>query len=461
MHNKDKNMVNIINHLKSTGFVYQGSEIYGGLANTWDYGPLGSFLKDNIKDAWKKHFIHNEHNNFLIDAKILMNPQVWVTSGHVSNFNDPLIENKTNGKRYRADKIIQEIDPNIVPEKMTFEQMKDFLDKNVKEYDGAKCHWSTIRNFNLMFETRQGVTEESKSRIYLRPETAQGIFVNFKNVLRTTRAKLPFGIGQVGKSFRNEVTPGNFIFRTREFEQMELEVFHDPKDSQKIFNQYLQKCYNFAQILGIDKGNLRIRAHEKEELSHYSSATSDIEYLFPFGWGELLGVADRGDYDLSSHMNATGESLEYFDAENNTKIVPHVIEPSIGLDRLMLAILIDSYDEEKIADNDTRTVLKLAQEIAPYKFAILPLVKKINNIALKIYNKLSSLGVPVSYDESGSIGKRYRRQDAMGTPYCITVDFDTVEDKKTVTIRDRDTMQQKRIRINDLYKLNINKKIFD
>ncbi|MBZ4226815.1 glycine--tRNA ligase [Mycoplasma tauri] len=452
MHNKDKNMTTIINHLKNTGFVFQGSEIYGGLANTWDYGPLGSFLKENIKNEWKKWFILSQHNNFLIDSKILMNSQVWITSGHVSNFNDPLIENKTNGKRYRADKIIQEIDPNIIPEKMSFNEMQQFLIDNVKEYDGAKCNWSTIRKFNLMFETMQGVTEESKSSIYLRPETAQGIFVNFKNVLRVTRAKLPFGIGQIGKSFRNEVTPGNFIFRTREFEQMELELFCHPNQSNEIFDKYLDKCYKFAQNVGLSIDHMRIRAHDKEELSHYSSATSDIEYLFPFGWGELLGVANRGDYDLSSHMKATGESLEYFDPITNEKLIPHVIEPSIGLDRLMLAALIDAYDEEMVSENDTRVVLRLPNRIAPHKFAILPLVKKLNEKANEIYDQLLMLEISCTYDESGSIGKRYRRQDAIGTPYCITIDFETLEDN-SVTIRDRDSMEQKRIKISELYSL--------
>ncbi|WP_406616760.1 glycine--tRNA ligase [Mycoplasmopsis adleri] len=451
MKNLDKKINNLVSHLKNTGFVFQGSEIYGGLANTWDYGPLGSLLKDNIEKMWKREFIFKEHNNFLIDSKILMNPQVWVTSGHVSNFNDPLIENRVNGKRYRADKLIQEIDPKIIPEKMSFEEMKNYLNKHLKEYDGAKCTWSDIRKFNLMFETYQGVTEDKKSAIYLRPETAQGIFVNFKNVQRTMRAKLPIGIGQVGKSFRNEVTPGNFIFRTREFEQMELEVFCHPTEANNTFKYYLNKAENFATFLGLSKENLRIRPHDKEELSHYSSATSDIEYLFPFGWGELLGVANRTDYDLKAHMEATKENLEYLDPITNEKLIPYVIEPSMGLDRLMFAILIDAYDEEKL-ENDERIVMHFKKEIAPYQVAILPLVKKLNNKANEIYEKLLEKGVSVIYDETGSIGKRYRRQDAIGTPHCLTVDFDTLEND-TVTIRDRDTMEQIRLSLDEVYKM--------
>ncbi|WP_027334826.1 glycine--tRNA ligase [Mycoplasmopsis felifaucium] len=452
MKNIDKNITTIVNHLKNTGFVFQGSEIYGGLANTWDYGPLGSILKDNIAKMWKRHFIFKEHNNFLIDSKILMNPQVWVTSGHVSNFNDPLIENRVNGKRYRADKLIQEIDPNIIPEKMTFEAMKQFLEENLKEYDNSKCIWSDIRKFNLMFETYQGVTEDKKSAIYLRPETAQGIFVNFKNVLRTSRAKLPIGIGQVGKSFRNEVTPGNFIFRTREFEQMELEVFCHPDKANETFDYYINKAASFVKKIGLSNDNIRIRKHDDEELSHYSSATSDIEYQFPFGWGELLGVANRTDFDLNAHMKATGENLEYLDPNTNEKFVPYVIEPSMGLDRLMLAIVIDAYDEEKISEDDTRIVMRFNEEIAPYQVAILPLMKKLSGKANEIYEKLLDKGVLVVYDETGSIGKRYRRQDSIGTPKCVTIDFDTLENN-TVTIRDRDSMEQIRVSIDELLKM--------
>ncbi|VEU75272.1 Glycine--tRNA ligase [Mycoplasmopsis maculosa] len=449
MKNTEKNMNTLISHLKTSGFVFQGSEIYGGLSNTWDYGPLGSLLKDNIESLWKRHFIFKEKNNFLIDSKILMNPNVWVTSGHVSNFNDPLIENKINGKRYRADKLIQEIDESIIPEKMTFEEMANYLRENLKEYEGVKTNWSDIRKFNLMFETKQGVTEETKSTIYLRPETAQGIFVNFKNVQRSMRAKLPIGIGQVGKSFRNEVTPGNFIFRTREFEQMELEVFCHPEEAKNVYDFYIKKSNDFAKLLGIKQENLRIREHDREELAHYSDGTSDIEYLFPFGWGELLGVANRTDFDLKAHMNSTKESLEYFDPNTNEKVIPYVIEPSIGLDRIMLATLIDAYDEEKIAEDDIRTVLRFNENVAPYKVAILPLMKKINEKAIEIFEKLIDKGISVTYDEAGSIGKRYRRQDAIGTPYCVTIDFDTLEDQ-TVTLRDRDSMKQIRISINEL-----------
>nr|WP_036452862.1 glycine--tRNA ligase [Mycoplasma buteonis] len=443
-------MQEIVNHLKNSGFVFQGSEIYGGLSNTWDYGPLGSLLKDNILKEWKKEFIFKEKNNFLIDSKILMNPQVWVTSGHVGNFSDPLIENKTNGKRYRADKLIQEFDPNIIPEKMTFEEMHDFVVKNITEYEGAKTNWTEIKQFNLMFETHQGVTEDSKAKVYLRPETAQGIFVNFKNVQRTARAKLPFGIAQVGKSFRNEVTPGNFIFRTREFEQMELEFFTKPEEANEWFNYYIQKAYKFVLKLGITEDNIRVRAHEKEELSHYSDATSDIEFQFPFGWGELLGVANRTNYDLTSHMKATGESLEYLDPNTNQKIIPYVIEPSIGLDRLMLAVISNCYKVEQV-ENEERIVLQFPLSIAPYKIAILPLVKKLGEKANQIYETLIEQGISVTYDETGSIGKRYRRQDAIGTYWCLTVDYDTLEDN-CVTLRNRDTMEQIRISIDDIKK---------
>lgn len=440
-----------LNHLKSSGFVYQGSEIYGGLSNTWDYGPLGALLKDNIRQAWKNEFILKEANNFLIDSKILMNPQVWVTSGHVSNFSDPLIENKVNGKRYRADKILQEFDPNLIPEKMSKEEIRDFLTKNVLEYEGSKTNWSEIREFNLMFETEQGIVEGSKSKIYLRPETAQGIFINFKNVQRSSRAKLPFGIGQIGKSFRNEVTPGNFIFRTREFEQMELEFFTMPKDTPKWFDYYVNKCKDFVLKLGLRDENLRVRAHDPGELAHYSSATTDLEFKFPFGWGELLGVANRSDYDLKSHSQASGELLAYLDPETNQKIFPYVIEPSIGLDRLMLAILVDTYHEEKISDTESRILFKFPLEITPYKIAILPLVKKLSDKAQEIMSFLIAKGISCVYDETGSIGKRYRRQDAIGTYWSLTIDYESLEND-TFTLRNRDTMQQIRISLNDLLK---------
>ncbi|WP_324673267.1 glycine--tRNA ligase [Mycoplasma sp. 888] len=449
LNNRENKMNDIVNHLKNSGFVFQGSEIYGGLSNTWDYGPLGSLLKDNIEQAWKREFVIKETNNYLIDSKILMNPQVWVTSGHVSNFSDPLIENKVNGKRYRADKLIQEVNPDLIPEKMSFDEMVVFVREHIKEYEGDKTDWSDIKKFNLMFETSQGVVEGAKSKVYLRPETAQGIFINFKNVQRTMRAKLPFGVAQVGKSFRNEVTPGNFIFRTREFEQMELEFFTKPEEAQQWFDYYVNKAYNFVQQLGISKDLIRVRAHDQEELAHYSTATSDIEFNFAFGWGELLGVANRTDYDLKSHMNATGESLDYLDPETNTKVIPYVIEPSIGLDRLMLAVITSAYNVEELENNDSRIVLRFPYEIAPYKVAVMPLVKKLNEKSKEIFNNLVAAGISVTYDESGSIGKRYRRQDAIGTPWCLTIDYDTLEDN-AVTLRNIDTMEQVRVSIDQV-----------
>lgn len=451
LENNKKSMQVIVNHLKAQGFVFQGSEIYGGLANTWDYGPLGCLLKDNIVKQWKNFFIFSEKNNYLLDSKILMHPNVWVTSGHVVNFNDPLIENKINKKRYRADKLMNEVDTNIIPEQYTFEQMYEYLCTHLKEYDGAKTDWSPIRKFNLMFETQQGVIEDQKSKIYLRPETTQGIMLNFKNIQRTMRSKLPMGIGQIGKSFRNEVTPGNFIFRTREFEQMELEVFCSPEEADKTYQEYLLKAQNFVEFLGMKKANYRLRVHDETELSHYSSGTSDIEYLFPFGWGELLGVANRTNFDLKSHMEATGENLEYQDPITNQKYIPYVIEPSMGLDRLMLALIVDAYDEEIIGENDTRIVMHFDKKIAPYQVAVLPLVKKQSELANKIYQNLISTGISATYDEAGSIGKRYRRQDAIGTLKCITIDYDT-ENDNNITIRDRDTMEQIRVKIEDLHK---------
>ncbi|WP_129623246.1 glycine--tRNA ligase [Mycoplasmopsis columbinasalis] len=449
MANADKSIPKLINLLKSTGFVFQGSEIYGGLANTWDYGPLGTLLKNNVARLWEREFITKEKQNFLIDSKILMNPQVWVTSGHVTNFNDPLIENKVNGKRYRADKLIEAIDPSLNAETLSFAQMQAFLTQHLHEYEGAKCDWSEVKKFNLMFETRQGVLEDKKSTIYLRPETTQGIMVNFKNVQRAMRAKPPLGIGQIGKSFRNEVTPGNFIFRTREFEQMELEVFCTPAQAPQLYQDYIQKTFNFVRLLGLAQANLRIREHAPEELAHYSAGTSDIEYHFPFGWGELLGVANRTDFDLKSHQAATGESLEYQDPFTNEKFLPYVIEPSMGLDRLLFALLIDAYDEEQLADGDSRVVLRFKPAVAPYKVAILPLVKKLNEKATEVFEDLLATNLSVAYDDSGSIGKRYRRQDALGTPYCVTIDFDTLVDQ-CVTIRNRDTMKQERIKISEI-----------
>lgn len=453
---KKISMNEIVNHLKTFGFVYQGSEIYGGLANTWDYGPLGALLKDNIESVWKNEFIFKETNNHLIDSKILMNPNVWVTSGHVSNFSDPLIENKVNGKRYRADKLISEFDPNINAEQMTFEQMEFFLNKNLHKYENEKTNWGKIKKFNLMFETKQGVVEDNKAKVYLRPETAQGIFVNFKNVLRTTRAKLPLGIGQIGKSFRNEVTPGNFIFRTREFEQMELEIFCKPELSYEVFEYYLQKNYDFLLKIGIQKESIRIRPHEKEELAHYSKATSDIEFNYPFGWGELLGVANRGDFDLKVHSEATGVVLDYLDPTDNKKYVPYVIEPSVGIDRLILAIVCDAFKIQKIIDKEgnhieDRVYLKFNKLLSPYKVAVLPLTKKLEAKAKEIFHKFIDLNCSTTYDEIGSIGKRYRRQDAIGTYYCATIDYDTLNDD-CITLRNRDTMEQIRIKVKDIGK---------
>ena len=447
---KNKKMIDIQNHLKQTGFVFQGSEIYGGLANTWDYGPLGVLLKNNIRDAWWKEFVTKEPSNFGLDSKILLNPEVWKASGHVGNFNDPLVENKVNGKRYRADKIIEEIDPSINAETLSFKEMDKFLE-NVKEYDNSKTEWSKVKEFHLMFETKQGITDESSNIIYLRPETAQGIFINFKNVQRSTRAKLPFGIAQVGKSFRNEVTPGNFTFRTREFEQMELEVFSKEEDGEKLYRKYIDKSFSFVKNLGLKEESLRLREHDKEELAHYAKGTTDVEFKFPFGWGELLGIANRGTYDLKAHAKASKEDLSYRDPITNEVITPNVVEPSMGLDRLMLAILIDAYDVEQL-EKDERIVLRLNKDIAPYKVAVLPLNKKYHSeSAKKVFATLVDKGLSVTYDEAGSIGKRYRRQDAIGTPLVITV-IDETEKDESITIRFRDDMSQKEINLKELNK---------
>ncbi|TCG10741.1 glycine--tRNA ligase [Mycoplasma marinum] len=443
-------MQEIVNHLKQTGFVYQGSDIYGGLSNTWDYGPLGVLLTKNIKDTWWREFITKEENNFGIDAKILMNPKVWVASGHVGNFSDPLVENKTNGKRYRADKIIEEHNPEINAEIMSKEDMQNYLNEHIKKYDNAKTEWTEIREFHLMFETQQGVVVDKKSTIFLRPETAQGIFVNFANVQRSQRAKIPFGIGQIGKSFRNEVTPGNFIFRTREFEQMELEYFVKPGEDDLAYKYYTQKAMNFILNLGIKKENVKFRVHDSEELAHYSKGTTDVEYNFPFGWGELLGVSNRTDFDLKAHASHSGEKLHYRDPQTNEVYTPYVIEPSFGMDRLVLTIICDAFEKEKL-ENEERIVLKINKNLVPYKVAILPLTKKISKEAREIFLSLIDKGISTTFDEAGSIGKRYRRQDAIGTPYAITFDYDSLEDKQ-VTIRDRDTMEQKRVPISELSK---------
>ncbi|WP_288228801.1 glycine--tRNA ligase [uncultured Faecalicoccus sp.] len=441
----------VVNHMKTSGFVYQGSEIYGGLANTWDFGPLCVELKQNIKNAWWKRFIQEDPNNVGIQSAILMNPNVWVASGHVGGFSDPLMDCKECKSRFRADQLIEEATHNEVsPNGWSNEEMENYIREH--EIACPKCgakNFTDIRQFNLMFKTFQGVLEDAKSTIYLRPETAQGIFVNFKNVQRTMRKKLPFGIGQIGKSFRNEITPGNFIFRTREFEQMELEFFCKPGTDLEWFKTYCNACVQFLKDLGLDEQNIRLREHAKEELAHYSNGTSDIEYNFadPIGWGELWGIADRTDFDLKAHQTTSKQSLEYFDPETNEKYIPYVIEPSVGVERLLLALMCEAYTVEEL-ERDTRVVLKLHPYLAPYKVAVLPLSKKLQDKAGEVFNMLSK-HFACTYDENQNIGKRYRRQDAIGTPYCVTVDFDTMEDG-CVTVRDRDTMEQERIKIEDL-----------
>ncbi|MDY4788723.1 MAG: glycine--tRNA ligase [Bacilli bacterium] len=439
----------IVSHVRNNGFVYQGSEIYGGLANTWDYGPLGVELKNNVKKAWWKKFVQELPYNVGLDSAILMNPRVWEASGHLTSFTDPLMDCKKCKSRFRADKLIEDYDSSVQCEAWSNEEMMTFI----KEHH-IKCptcggeDFTDIRKFQLMFKTFQGVVEDAKNTVYLRPETAQGIFVNFKNIQRTTRKKLPFGVCQIGKSFRNEITPGNFTFRTREFEQMELEFFTRPGEDLKWFNFYKDYMWKFLLGLNIKEENLRYRDHAKEELAFYSVATSDIEYLFPFGWGELWGIADRTNYDLSKHMEYSKENLEYLDPETNTKYIPYVVEPSLGCDRLVLVTMCEAYTEEEVKEGDTRIVFKLHPVLAPYKACILPLSKQLSDKALEIYNDLSKKYM-ITYDEAGSIGKRYRRQDGIGTPLCVTIDFDTVNDG-CVTVRDRDTMKQERIKICDL-----------
>ena len=447
MDNNLKTMDKIVTLCKGRGFVYSGSEIYGGLANTWDYGPLGVLFKNNVKNAWLKRFVQESPYNVGLDAAILMNPQVWVASGHVGGFSDPLMDCKDCKTRHRADKLIE--DTGVNPAGWSFEQMADYIkENNIVCPDCGSCNFTDIRKFNLMFKTFQGVTEDAKNEIYLRPETAQGIFVNFANIQRTTRRKLPFGVCQVGKSFRNEITPGNFIFRTREFEQMELEFFCKPGTDLEWFAYWKDTCKNWLLSLGIKEENLRLRDHEKEELSHYSNATTDFEFLFPFGWGELWGIADRTDFDLNAHMKESTKSLEYFDQETGEKFVPYVIEPSLGADRVLLAFLCDAYDEETDEKGDTRTVLRLHPALAPFKAAVLPLSKKLSDKAMEVYHTLAK-DYMIDFDDAGSIGKRYRREDEIGTPFCITYDFESENDGK-VTVRDRDTMQQERIAIADL-----------
>ena len=440
---------------KSRGFVYPGSEIYGGLANAWDYGPLGVELKNNVKKAWMKKFVQESKYNVGLDAAILMNPKTWVASGHVGGFSDPLIDCKNCKTRHRADKLIEdwahENNKDMVADGMTDEEMINFIKEN--NIVCPKCgeqNFTPIRKFNLMYKTYQGVTEDSSSEIYLRPETAQGIFVNFKNVLRTTRRKLPMGIGQVGKSFRNEITPGNFIFRIREFEQMELEFFCKPGTDMEWFEYWRAFCKNWLLSLGMKEEKIRLRDHSPEELCFYSKGTTDIEFAFPFGWGELWGIADRTDYDLKQHAQYSGEDFTYLDQETGEKFVPYCVEPSLGCDRVTLAFLCNAYEEQEIAEGDVRTVLHLHPALAPYKVAVLPLSKKLSEKAEEVYAKLSK-NFMCDYDEAGSIGKRYRREDEIGTPYCITIDFET-ENDNSVTIRDRDTMEQVRVKIDDLEK---------
>ena len=444
-------MEKIVGLCKNRGFVYAGSEIYGGLSNTWDYGPLGVELKNNVKKAWWKKFVQESEYNVGLDCAILMNPQVWVASGHVGGFSDPLMDCKNCKTRHRADKLLEDL--GVDCNGWSNEKISQYIkENNVTCPNCGKSDFTDIRKFNLMFKTFQGVTEDAKNEIYLRPETAQGIFVNFKNVQRTARKKLPFGIGQIGKSFRNEITPGNFTFRTREFEQMELEFFCKPGTDLEWFAYWKEACRSFLLSLGLKEENLKLRDHEKEELSHYSNATTDIEFLFPFGWGELWGIADRTDFDLSQHQNTSGENMEYFDAETGEHYLPYVIEPSLGADRVVLAFLCDAYDEENLAKegekDDIRTVLHFHPALAPIKAAVLPLSKKLNDSALEIFHALRKDFV-VDFDDAGSIGKRYRRQDEIGTPVCITVDFDTAQDG-CVTVRDRDTMKQQRIPVSDL-----------
>ena len=448
-------MDKLVSLCKNRGYVYPGSEIYGGLANSWDYGPLGVELKNNIKNAWRKKFIQESKYNVGIDAAILMNPQTWVASGHIGNFSDPLIDCKECKTRHRADKLIEEWahenGKDIIADGMTDEEMISFInDNNIPCPNCGKKNFTDIRKFNLMYKTFQGVTEDTKSEIYLRPETGQGIFVNFKNVMRTTRRKLPLGIAQIGKAFRNEITPGNFTFRTREFEQMELEFFCKPGTDLEWHKYWKEFCEKWLLDLGIQKENIRLRDHSQKELSHYSNATTDIEFNFPFGWGELWGIADRTDYDLKKHMEFSKQDMTYLDPETNEKYIPYCIEPSLGCDRVALAFLCNSYEEEKLDESDSRIVLHLHPALAPYKVAILPLSKKLSEKAMEVYEKLSK-NFMCDYDEAGSIGKRYRREDEIGTPYCITVDFDTLEDN-TVTIRDRDTMEQIRINIDEIEK---------
>ena len=456
MNNTEKTLDKIVALCKGRGFVYPGSEIYGGLANTWDYGPLGVELKTNIKNAWRKKFIQENKYNVGLDSAILMNPQTWVASGHVGGFSDPLMDCKDCKTRHRADKLIE--DNGGDANGWTNEQMMTYIrEHGIKCPNCGSTNFTDIRQFNLMFKTFQGVTEDSKNEIYLRPETAQGIFVNFANIQRTSRKKVPFGVAQVGKSFRNEITPGQFIFRVREFEQMELEFFCKPGTDLEWFQYWRSYCKNFLLSLGLKEENIRLRDHSPEELCFYSKATTDFEFMFPFGWGELWGVADRTDYDLTQHQKTSGKSLEYFDPETNEKYIPYVIEPSLGVERLFLAIVCDAYDEEQLEDGTSRTVMHLHPALAPVKAAVLPLSKKLSEKAGELHDELAKY-FNVDFDDAGAIGKRYRRQDEIGTPFCITYDFDTETDG-CVTVRERDSMQQVRIPLTEV-KAYIEERIF-
>lgn len=443
-------MEKIVNFSKTQGFVYQGSEIYGGLSNTWDFGPLGVELYNNIKKLWWKKFIQESKYNVGLDAAILMNPQVWVASGHVGGFSDPLMDCRECKTRHRADQLIENFSNQTVnPGGWSEEELETYIkEQEIPCPNCGKHNFTEIRQFELMFKTHQGVVQDDKSVVYLRPETAQGIFVNYKNIQRTTRKKIPFGVGQIGKSFRNEITPGNFIFRTREFEQMELEFFCAPGTDTEWYDYWVKYCMDFVKNLGVKEENLRIREHTPEELSHYSKGTCDIEYLFPFGWGEVWGIANRTDYDLTAHQTHSGESLEYHDPVTNEKYIPYVVEPSVGISRLFLMLLCDAYDVEELENGDTREVLRLHPALAPYKVAVLPLVKKLEPKADEIYEQLRKEFM-TTYDSAGKIGRRYRRQDAIGTPFCVTIDYDTLEDN-TVTIRHRDTMEQVRLPISEV-----------
>jgi len=448
MKSTEKSMEKVVALCKGRGFVYPGSEIYGGLANAWDYGPLGVLLKNNVKAAWWKKFVQSSPYNVGLDSAILMNPQTWIASGHVGGFSDPLIDCKSCKTRHRADQLIEEQKEITVAGWSDAEISKYLVDEKIACPNCGKVDWTDIRKFNLMFKTFQGVTEDTAAELYLRPETAQGIFVNFANIVRTTRKKIPFGVGQIGKSFRNEITPGNFIFRIREFEQMELEFFCKPGTDLEWFGYWKQACENWLLNLGIAKENLVLRDHEAKELSHYSNATTDIEYMFPFGKGELWGIADRTDFDLNAHIKESKKDLSYFDPETNERYVPYVIEPSLGADRVTLAFICEAYDEEAVGENDTRTVMRFHPALAPYKACMLPLSKKLSEGARKVYELLAD-DFFIDYDEAGSIGKRYRRADEIGTPFCLTYDFDSETDG-SVTIRDRDTMAQERVKIEDL-----------